>query len=130
VLAAVVVATAAGAALGLAASGFVKRHADTGPRAAGLLHWFAPQPGWRDDGSEATLTSSSLAPLAGDRLQHPVQLLEQRASCAQVEQARRRGWLVVETGPSTASTTAPACLGGQRPDYADRDYRVYSGRAR
>jgi hypothetical protein len=110
---------ALGALGALAADGFVKRHGETGTRESGLAAWFAAQPAWRDGSAGVASTWSLVGTLAGDRLQHPLVLVDALAACA----SRREGdWLVIDRAEARARH-APGC--GVRPGFADPSYEGY-----
>ncbi len=118
------------AALLVTGQHFAARHARN-PRLARspMIAWIATQPGFA--GSDAPVASSSqvFGVLAGDRLQHSIGLIAADATCAQVR--ANHGWVVVETPPPSrfrVHATAPGCLSGERPAYADPLFRVYDRR--
>ena len=65
----------------VASTGFVERHGETGTSESGLARWFADQPGWRDDDGPVRSTWSLVGTLAGDRIQHPLELVSAREGC-------------------------------------------------
>jgi hypothetical protein len=103
----------------VAATGFVGRHGDTGTRESPLAAWFAAQPGWRDGSQPVASTWSLVGTMAGDRLQHPLELVGAREACSR---GRAAGWLVVDRNEARAQR-APGC--GVPPGYSDRDYQAY-----
>jgi hypothetical protein len=109
-----------GALGALAADGFVGRHGETGTRESGLAGWFADQRGWRGGSAPVASTWSLVGTLSGDRLQHPLVLVDALAACS-----RRRGgdWLVVDRAEARARQ-APGC--GVRPGFADLNYEGYA----
>jgi hypothetical protein len=118
-LAATVAVVAAGALGALAASGYVERHGDTGTRESPLAAWFASQPAWRDGSEPVASTWSLVGTLAGDRLQHPLELVGAREAC---RRGRSAGWLVVDRNEARLRQ-APGC--GVPPGYSDRDFQAY-----
>ena len=124
----------AGALGAVVSHGYVERHADTGLFDAGVVHWFAGQAEWRGGTQPIGLSGSLLAPLAGDRLRHPMRLVRAGARCQDVVDASRRGWLVLRRSEPRTSlgardrTTAERlqlCLSGRRAVYSDSEYSVY-----
>jgi hypothetical protein len=117
--------TGVAAALGLgalgavAATGFVERHGETGTRESALAAWFAAQPGWRDGGGQIASTWSLVGTLAGDRLQHRLELVDALEACARGRQA---GWLVVDRHEARVRG-APGC--GAAPGFSDDNYEAY-----
>jgi hypothetical protein len=114
--AAVLAAAALGAA---AASGFVERHGDTNTRESPLAAWFADQPAWRDGDDPVASTWSLVGTLAGDSLEHPLELVGAHEACAR---GRSAGWLVIDRSEARLRR-APDCP--VAPGYADRDYQAY-----
>jgi hypothetical protein len=109
----------AAAALGaVAATGFVERHGETGTRESPLAAWFAAQPAWRDGSETVASTWSLVGTLAGDRLQHPLELVGAREACAR---GRTAGWLVVDRNEARLRGAKPC----GKPGYEDHDYEGY-----
>jgi hypothetical protein len=122
--AAVAVAALALLAVGSAAAadGFVERHARTDVRGTELARWFATQPEWRDGHTPVLSTFLVLAPLAGDRLEHPLELVPARTACRRA--AAAHAWLVLDRLAQRVARV-PEC---GRPDHATREYAVYRPR--
>jgi hypothetical protein len=112
---------AAGALGALAAHGYVERHGETGTRESPLAGFFASQPAWHDGDRPVASTWSLVATLAGDRLQHPLELVDATEACARG--AALAGWLVVDRAEARARD-AGGC--GLRPAYSDHDYEAFS----
>ncbi|MBN1527641.1 MAG: hypothetical protein JW895_01170 [Thermoleophilaceae bacterium] len=133
-------AVLAGLALSLAAPGVVERSAATaGGTAYGreVIAWFADQP-WFDDEEGRPIAIASrgvVGQLAGDRFQHPLELVPQRASCAEVRRIAERRTLFLTPDVffrgilGVEPYTAPGCL--RRGDAADDQFPflVYVPRA-
>jgi hypothetical protein len=117
---------AAGAALTPVASGYLPRHARTGLPDAGLIAWISRQSAFRDRGEPIFVAPTNVGPLAGDRLQHDLHLVPFHARCAQLEAQSRRGWIVLHMDAVTGPYAARSCLHERRPDYEDRNYRVFA----
>ena len=134
-----VLAVAAAAALTPAANGYVERHAALRSTAySDLVAWFADQPGFTGDDTPIRMAAARPAPLAGDRLKHPVDLIDRDASCAAVVVLRDSGWVVLgdlRTEPigggrgGVFPDPGPAgCLANVPPTARIGPYRVYSPR--
>jgi hypothetical protein len=104
----------------VAAHGFVKRHGETGTRESPLAAWFADQPSWRDDSVRVSSTWSLVGTLSGDRLQHPLALVDALDACAR---HRRGDWLVVDRAEARARH-APGCA--VAPGFSDLNYEAYA----
>jgi hypothetical protein len=94
-LAPAAVALAVAAALGARADGITQRHVDAYESDRQLVAWFSEQPAFRD-GSQA-IWGSPTAPgsLVGDHLRHRVTLIPTDATCPEVRELARAGWIVV-----------------------------------
>jgi hypothetical protein len=127
--------------LALATPGWLERHAALGGFEAPLLRHLREAAAW--DSGRTAVAAVRLRPgiLAGERLEHPVTLLPQGPTCADVRNAAERGWLVVYdlriafgsgdrpgVQTSAADTVDHRCLGGRRPDYEDGPFRAYRPR--
>lgn len=123
------------------ASGFVQRHGRTGKVFdAGVASWFSSQPGFATGSEPIAFAPSNVAPLAGDRLTHPLELIPVDEPCERVRGRLREGYVVlVRYGESSLLPTrppvrfptygtAPACLRPLRPAYAAGGFRVYAPR--
>jgi hypothetical protein len=125
-------AAVAGAALAWAGDGYVERHARTGwTFDAGASGFLSRQARFRSGSQPVMAADAPIGVLAGDRLRHRVRLLPADASCRRVQAAVREGWLTIprQRFPQLArASTAPRCLAGARPVYADGHVLVY-GRA-
>jgi hypothetical protein len=119
-LAGAAAALAFAALAALAAHGFVKRHGETGTRESPLAAWFAGQPSWRDGSERVSSTWSLVGTLAGDRLQHPLVLVDALDACAR---GRAGGWLVIDRHEALVRH-APGC--GVAPGYSDANYEAYA----
>jgi hypothetical protein len=65
------------------------------------------------------------APLAGDHLQHPLELIPMDEPCARVEARTRSAWVVIRHDASSGAYPARDCFAGREPAYRDATYRVY-----
>ncbi len=124
---------ALGLAAGLAAvaPGYVTRNAQTDTTfAAPLLRWFSAQPAFRDGSDPIATTAPRIGLLAGDGLRHELDLIGRDEACPMVRARARRGWVVVLDFPAFLikffpTSSAGACLAGQRPLFASGEFRVY-----
>jgi len=119
-----------GLALGLAwgSGGFLSRSvAAANAPFVGPVAWFDSQPGYIDGSAPIAMADLTVATLAGDRYQHPLELIAADASCAAVRARARVGWVVVTTFqfPGFRPFTAARCLAGERPLDTDLGYAVY-----
>ncbi|MCP9488560.1 MAG: hypothetical protein MSC31_01635 [Solirubrobacteraceae bacterium MAG38_C4-C5] len=128
---AAVAPVAAAVALALAAPGYVERHARTNATTATpVIAWFAAQEEFRDGDAPISLSPQVIGPLAGDRLQHDVQLIPGLAPCREVRARAREGYVVVRDLPAVVRRylepyRAGECLAGERAIFSDADFRVY-----
>jgi hypothetical protein len=136
-----VAVVAAAALVTLVVPGYVERHARSRPyHASDLVAWFQAQPGFASDERPVAMAPTTLAILAGDRLERRVELIPADASCAALAQRRQRGWVVIRDRINRDTLhpfTADRCLAGEEPVYRNPAFRVYpqadeivSGRAR
>jgi hypothetical protein len=115
----------AGVGGAVAASGYADRHAKTASFQAGVAGWFASQPTWRDGSAPVGSTFALIGPLAGDHLEHPLELIGSSESCAWVQQQRRYGWMVLDRPASTVDA-AGRCLARDRRAFEDEHYLVFA----
>jgi hypothetical protein len=123
------VATVVVAAAG--ADGWLERSAratrfDTAP----LQAFFADQPGWADSREPVAFVSNMVAPLAGDRLRHPLALIPGDEPCATTLHRAQEGWVVLRDAPAQfrallAPVRAPECLEGLTPVAHPGNWIVY-----
>jgi hypothetical protein len=134
-----VLAVAAAAALTPAANGYVERHAALRSTAySDLVAWFADRPGFTGDDTPIRMAAARPAPLAGDRLKHPVDLIDRDASCAAVLVLRDSGWVILgdlrtepiggDRGGVFPDPGPASCLANVPPTARIGPYRVYSPR--
>jgi len=86
------------AGLAIGAGGYLDRHADTGYVEADLTRWFASRPGFAEDARPVAQTPIVNGLLAGDRVRHPVPLVDGE-SCARIRGRLREGWVVIGDTP-------------------------------
>jgi len=130
----VAAAAAIGALLSLAAGGYIDRStrvAGSTQPAPELIAWFIEQPGFQDEDYPVSIASRAvLSSLAGDRFQHPLELVPARAECDSLLRRARREPLVVTTSEwfqgiiGVNPYTAPDCLAGSEPAYRQADHTV------
>ncbi|HEV2753618.1 MAG TPA: hypothetical protein VGV36_07270 [Solirubrobacteraceae bacterium] len=126
-----VVPVVAAVVLAVGASGYVERHARTDATfATPVIAWFAAQEGFRDGDAPISLSPQVIGPLAGDRLQHDVNLIPGRAPCREVRARAREGFVVVRDLPAlTRSYLEPyragECLADEPAIFSDAGIRVY-----
>jgi hypothetical protein len=96
-----------------------------------LVSWAATQAAWRDEGFPIAFAPQLVAPLAGDRLQHPIELVGRTEPCAAIAARARRGWVVLGRFPFADRRTpfsADRCLErvprGTRVVYGDASFSV------
>ena len=125
---------AAVVALTVVADGLVRRQGGIDRYASGgVVSWLAAQDAFDDEEFPIASAPFMIAVLAGDRLQHDIELIPRDEPCAAVRARARRGLVVIGTAPfadKRAAFTAGACLRSARPLFADRSYRVYGVLAR
>ena len=114
----------AAVALTVTANGFGARHGGVGRLASsGVVTWFAANV---DDEEPVAFAPQMLGVLAGDHLEHDIEMIPAGEPCARTR--ARRGYLVIGTLPlaeNRAPFNALNCLKGERPVYADASFRVY-----
>jgi hypothetical protein len=137
---AAVALVAGGVGLSQAADGYVARHArvaESSSLGSDVVAWLAARPDFRDGDEPVAIASRAMiAPLAGDRLQHRLELVPQREPCPRVLARARRGWLVASP-PQFADgflglgkVSAPLCPRGERPLFRGHNFAVYRLRAK
>jgi hypothetical protein len=114
-----------GVLLAAAASGYVSRHGRTGLVDAGLVSWISHQPAFRDRDDPIAVAPTSVSPLAGDRLQHRLDLVPIAEGCARVESRARTAWVVLRRDRDTRDYAARDCFAGRAPAYEDPAFRVF-----
>jgi hypothetical protein len=118
-------------AFAVGAAGYVGRSAETDTTfASPLLRWFSAQPAFRRGGDPIATTAPRIGLLAGDRLDHRLDLVGPHDPCPTTVARARHGWVVVLDFPAFLvkffpTSTAGACLAGLRPVFAQGGFRVY-----
>jgi hypothetical protein len=120
---------AVGATALIAAGGdsYVERHAQAKDFTSGITNYFAGQERWRDGSAPIAFSPTPIAPLAGNRLRHPLDLIDSTETCAQVRARVAEGWVVVRDVDRELFGTLPAeqCLATLKPAFDDGVHRVY-----
>jgi hypothetical protein len=119
-----------GLALSAAASGFVERYNSANVSESrrlasatpALFDWFLGRPEFVDGDRPIAFTVVMNAALAGDRLQHRIDLVSALERCPRVRERVRDGWVVV----NHSWRTRP-CLDHMRPSYTGGEFAVYGG---
>ncbi len=90
-------------ALTYASSGYVGRHADRDLRnQRELIDWFEDRPGFDEGTRPVHAFPLQIGVLAGDRLTHPLALLQDRG-CARLRRRAARAWIVTIPVPATGT---------------------------
>ena len=121
---------AGGAVLALGASGFLERQrAVTAPGSrqvfsarSALMEWFVRRPGFQSQHWPIAFTVVTNAALAGDRLQHRIDLIPAGEGCARVVARLRSGWVV-----ANRAWPVPSCLTKMHPRWSGGEFLVYGG---
>lgn len=104
-----------------ATDGWLERSARaTTTDSAPLQAWFASQPGWAERREPVAFVSNVIAPIAGDRLRHPIALIPGNEPCEATLRRVRDGFVVMRDLPEAlrrllAPVRAPECLAGLTP---------------
>ncbi|HVL96026.1 MAG TPA: hypothetical protein VM266_09210 [Solirubrobacteraceae bacterium] len=127
------VGVAAGAlALTVVATDFAARQAGAyWLRSSGVVAWAAAQPAFREQDFPIAFAPEMVSTLAGDELQHPIELIGQHESCARIRRRIERGWVVLGTfefadrrEPFSAAPCLRTTPPGARVLYRDRHFTV------
>jgi len=124
--------TAAGvlAATGLAlgAQSYLARHVVLEIGDQGLLTAALARPDYPGGSFPIAMAPATNALIAGDDLAHPVRLVEDGTSCAEVRRRRRAGWVVLQKLPPTPQyRRLAACLRDRPPVFSDFGYEIHAG---
>ena len=94
----------------LAAPGYLERHMATGRDfESPLLGRLAADPRYRDGSQPVATTFSEMGVLAGDGLDHRLDLIGPRESCAALRARRARGWVGRAAQPDRAARSGWPC---------------------
>jgi hypothetical protein len=132
---AVAVAVVAGVLMVPVANGFIERHSkvakSTSPGGE-VVRWFLAQPGFEDgDATIAFAARAAFGALAGDRFEHRLELIPQRATCSDVQRRARRGPVLMidptwfEGILGLVSYETGRCLEGRPVAFREGSYAVY-----
>ena len=131
IAATLVCAVLAAGALRPATEGFVGRFARVQPSYATGLAAFVANPGYSRTNAEISMAPILFAPLAGDHLQHKIDLMPADISCAEVARRMRTGWVVMVSSVSEFSAgvyfNAARCLAGKQPTFHTARFTAYGG---
>jgi hypothetical protein len=122
------------AAVGAAgAPGYLQRHGEAGLSLflydRDISVFFALAPDFADGDSTVAMAPALAGPLAGDTLDHDVELIQRDESCERIAERLRTQWLVVSDlrGASfVPDYSAPDCLAGREPAFEDELFKVYA----
>lgn len=136
-------AVLAGALLAIPASGYVKRSAGLAPTPPAIA-WLISQPGFAEGDEPVTVQNRLFGTLAGDELEHPLELVATPPDCAQITRAAEEGWLILHTtappaglsreaqgfarnAADVAATEAAAarCVRDAEPAYEDGEFTIF-----
>lgn len=124
------VAITAGGLLAAGAPGFVERHARayaaTPYAEAPMVAWLAGRPGYRQRSDPVGMAPVPHAPVVGDELQHPLELIPLDEPCGRVRARVRQGWVLLTYLQLSGGFTAAGCLEARRPDFRDSTSRAYA----
>jgi hypothetical protein len=138
--AALICAVAGALVLAAGSSGYVARHAKVATELdAPVAAFLNAQPGFAHTRLAVAAAPVASGLLAGDRLKHPLSLIGERESCAQIRARARVGWVVVilvSTAPLPGHPgfvfpppgNAATCLAPLPPVFQNGAYRVYGPR--
>jgi hypothetical protein len=118
-----------------ATHGYLGRHL-TIARAAhvdepAILSWLAQQPTWSNGHLPIASGPVADALFAGPTFNHPLSVITEQTSCADVQAAARRGWVVLPTAPEppevpgATSYDRSRCLTGEQPAFSAGGVAVY-----
>ena len=124
-----------GGSLAAAAPGYVERFSRLEQSTAlgrEVAAWFVTEPGFAEGHRPiAFATRAPIAALAGDRFNHPLNVIPPFETCPRVAERARTGWVVVSPPAygygflSIDPYTTPRCLARRTPVYDDGAFRVY-----
>jgi hypothetical protein len=90
------------------ASGFAERHAKTNFLNTELVHFFVANPTYRSSTLPVATPPPTNATLAGDQLQHRLEVIGQDDDCPRDRSRARAGWVVARIGSIRAGQLIPA----------------------
>jgi hypothetical protein len=106
---------------------YVERHALAHDFDSALVQWFTENPSWRAGSAPIAFSPTTSAPLAGNRLRHPLSVIPADEPCALVTGRLAHGWVVVRDVDRNlfGSLAAERCLARTKPVFTDGIHRVY-----
>jgi hypothetical protein len=125
--AAIVVIAVVGAA---GAPGYLQRHGEAGrfyDRGPSLFLGYDAD--FADGDGTVAMAPALAGPLAGDTIDHDVELIGRAESCERIAERLTRQWIVVADlrfASYVPDYTAPDCLSGREPDFEDELFKVYA----
>jgi hypothetical protein len=130
IAAAVAAAVAGGLLMVPAASGYLQRHGAIEQNYDGpLVRWFESQPEFDGrEGSPIGMYPTLVGPLAGERLQHEIEMIPPDEPCPEAVARAQRGWVVLAYRPFGVPQPVQgvlACFADRRPVFDDGSFRVY-----
>lgn len=111
-----------------AAPGYLQRHGDAGrfyDRGPALFLGYTPA--FADGDATVAMAPALAGPLAGDTLDHPVELIPRDEPCARIEERLETQWIVVSDlrfASYVPDYTAPGCLAGHTPAFEEKRFIV------
>jgi hypothetical protein len=115
----------AAAMLTASTNAFLDRYLAAGALFEPLVGWFNGQTEFRDEEAPISFAPIVVGPLAGERLQHRLELIPAREPCAAVRARARDGWVVTRQRAFDVPFRAPRCLARERPIFEANGFRVY-----
>jgi hypothetical protein len=119
-----------GLALAIPAAGLVERHGESAPGESGFaVRRLVADPAFRSGSAPVATAPAFIAPLAGDRLRHPLEAIEPGEGCPDMARRARSQWIVVYTG--LVDTRTPQALRRclPRPTYRGPGIALYRPRS-
>jgi hypothetical protein len=115
--------------LGNQSQEYLIRHTAVQTIDAGILGAFIRDPVFRaDEGRVVAMGPATLGSLAGERLQHELELIPADEACTRTRSRRRRGWVVAQVLPDTDTGRAiVGCMQGIPELFRDKRYVVWAG---
>jgi hypothetical protein len=80
-----------------------------------ILHFLEKQPGWQHGDAQVAAGFAAYFTLAGPHLSHPLSYIPDNESCAAIQAAAQRGFVVLAPSPTIGYVHAPACMDGIKP---------------
>jgi hypothetical protein len=124
---AALVAAALVVALSLGSDGYLERHARAGEIDAPLIAWLSAHSDWGGSRLPVAVVPTLLATVAGDRLEHRLDLIAADASCDSIRTQTRSGFVLTAPAPRAAypPVTFERCLAATAPSFTAESFRIY-----